>query len=68
MSKPIIFCGVTNMDGTPAKKTKEESDEFVKIMSNNGEYDVIYDETNTIPNIMKSFINKISETTNNRKL
>ena len=29
MNKPIIFCGVTNMDGTPAKKTKEESDEFI---------------------------------------
>ena len=67
MSKPIIYCGVTNIDGTPAKRTKEEIDKFVKMMSNNGEYDVIYDETNTIPNVMKSLIN-ITPKTKNRKL
>ncbi len=62
MNKPIVYCGVSNMDGTPAKRTKEETDQFVKMMSNNGEYDVIYDETNTIPNVMKSLINTTPET------
>lgn len=63
MNKPIVYCGVTNMDGTPAKRTKEETERFVKMMSNNGEYDVVYDETNTIPNVMKSLINTTPETT-----
>lgn len=63
MNKPIVYCGVTNMDGTPAKRTKEETERFVKMMSNNGEYDIIYDETNTIPNVMKSLINTTPETT-----
>jgi hypothetical protein len=62
MNKPIIICGVTNIDGTPAKRTKEENDAFVKMMSDNGKYDVIYDETNTIPNIMNSLIKTIPQT------
>lgn len=51
-NKPIIICGVSNMFGTPVKKTKEEIEQFKSMMSSNGEYDVIYDETNTIPSIM----------------
>lgn len=66
MNKPIVYCGVSNMDGTPAERTKEETEIFVKMMSNNGEYDVIYDETNTISNVMKSLINTTPKTNNNK--
>ena len=55
MNKPIIVCGVTNMDGTPVQYTKEQQEEFCKNIAGN-EYDVIFDETNSIPNLMKSII------------
>jgi hypothetical protein len=50
--KPRIICGVTDMDGAPVKKTKEEIEQFTSMMSNDGEYEVNYDETNTIPKAM----------------
>lgn len=61
--KPIIICGVMNMDGTPAKRTKEETERFITMMSNNGEYDVIYREDTIIPDTM-SIIAKINKTNN----
>jgi len=56
MYKPIIICGVSNPDGTPVERTKEETDKFIEMMSDNGKYEVIYDKTNIIPNMMQTLI------------
>ena len=55
MSKPIIICGVVDMEGNPVKYTKEQQEEFCKKVAGD-EYEAIFDETNSIPNLMKSMI------------
>jgi hypothetical protein len=58
MNKKIIICGVTDMDGKPVKKTKEEQEEFCKKMGGDDTI-VIYDETNAMmPPLMKLFNKK----------
>lgn len=56
MKKPLIICGVTDMEGNAVKKTKEEQEAFIKMMSNNGEYDVIFDETNGTLKLMNGLV------------
>ena len=51
--KPMVFCGVINMDGTPAKMTEEEKERFVKMCSNNGQYNAVFCEDNSIPKAME---------------
>lgn len=51
--KRTIFCGVENMDGTPAKLTKEQRKKFIDSMSNGGKNNVVFCEDNTIPKTMK---------------
>lgn len=52
--KPTIICGITNMDGIPVERTKEEIEQFKEMMNSNGEYNVIFDDTNTIPIVMNT--------------
>jgi hypothetical protein len=56
--KGLIICGIIDMYGNPVKRTEEEQKEFCDKLSNNGEYNVIFDETNTIPNLMKNILPK----------
>ena len=51
--KPLVFCGVTNMDGTPAQMTEEEKERFTKMCSNDGEYNAVFCEDNSIPKAME---------------
>ena len=54
--KPMVFCGVINMDGTPAILTEEEKKEFAKNVGGN-QFDAVYCD---IPPI-------ITLSTNNKK-
>ena len=51
--KPLVFCGVTNMDGTHAQITEEEKERFTKMCSNDGEYNAVFCEDNSIPKAME---------------
>lgn len=56
IDKKTIICGVVDYDDKPVHYTKEEQEKFSKMMSNGGEYNVIFDETNVIPMAMKTLI------------
>lgn len=52
--KPTVFCGVLNMDGSPAKMTEDEVARFMKMCSNNGENKVIFCRDNSIPKALET--------------
>jgi hypothetical protein len=45
--KTTIFCGVYH------EMTEEEKNNFINMMSENGKYDVVFDEGNTIPKLVE---------------
>lgn len=51
--KPTVLCGVINMDGTTAKMIEEEKERFTKMCSNNGEYNAVFCEDDSIPKAME---------------
>lgn len=57
--KPIrtIYCGVEDSDGNPIPMSKEKEEEFIKNMSCDGQYNVVYCKDSAIPNMMKALIN-----------
>lgn len=57
--KPIIFCGVNDMDGNPVKMSKEEQEEFTKKVAGD-EFNAVFCEDNLIPKIMELMILKKS--------
>jgi len=55
--KQIIFCGVTNSDGSPAKLTEDEKNKFLKNMGGD-QYHAVYCDT---PPIITLSINNNAE-------
>jgi hypothetical protein len=62
--KRTIYCGVEDMDGNPVKLSDEARERFIKNMSNNGELNVVFCETNAIPKMMQAVAAVM--TTNNK--
>lgn len=61
LDKPIVFCGVLDMNGEPVKMSKEEQEQFTKKVSGD-EFNAVFCEDNFIPKLMESMtLNKKSQ-------
>jgi hypothetical protein len=48
IEKPLVFCGVTNMDGAPAKMTDEEIERVRKMCEGDGKYNAVFCKDNLV--------------------